>query len=288
LHDLFLIYKKWDSAGTQTALYLLKKYKMTEEEYRKTAFYPRFSELQLQDISHNIQRIGIIPYVVMINPEGEKKVWFALAVDKKYGELTDFGGMKETQDDSIYHTASRELLEESINIFNLSELVPPTSGTGGVAGLLESSPCVTYSTQFPCRRKKTGQRAIKMCTIFVDFTPVYKDLFDLHSEFQSRLSTIIFKAQEEGRPLDQFAAYMENLTSYWIPANEFGELLAKRTPNTKLGTKNQFHNSRILSSTSPMISKSQKPYHPYIYEKIRISIYPHFTKLLFKINEPRD
>lgn len=65
-------------------------------------------------LSRNFKRAGVIPYTIIDDVK-----YFCLGVDSRYGTLTDFGGQAKKYE-TFTKTASRELLEESLGIFNLS------------------------------------------------------------------------------------------------------------------------------------------------------------------------
>lgn len=48
--------------------------------------------------------------------------YYAFGIDAKYKNMIDLGGHRETWDDSVLHTALRELHEESLGIFDSDEL----------------------------------------------------------------------------------------------------------------------------------------------------------------------
>ena len=196
-----------------------------------------------------------------------------MGVDSKYKELTDFGGMIE-KNESICETANRELVEESVTVFDLRDI------SKDIASVIMRSPCVIYTTKGP-----RGRDLIDMCTVFVDFTTVaskasFSFPFGLNDKFQENAEKI-GDGVRSGEIVNG-AAFLENQTSYWIPNTEFAEVVRKRTPN--IVTKKKFHNSFIQTQFSPLFMVSSKPAtHPYMYEKVRISICPHFFDLIKQI-----
>jgi len=77
-------------------------------------------------ISRQFKRSGVIPYVYIDTKQNTdegtisfREKYFCMAIDSKYGNLTDFGGGVKKYE-SFTRAAARELIEESLNIFRFS------------------------------------------------------------------------------------------------------------------------------------------------------------------------
>ncbi len=59
------------------------------------------------------ERAGVIPYLIQ-----DGVMWFALGIDEKSGDLTDFSGsVKYYENENAVHGAFREFAEESLEVF---------------------------------------------------------------------------------------------------------------------------------------------------------------------------
>lgn len=68
---------------------------------------------EMESIRDRRRRGGVIPYGI----DNEGKLWFGTGIDAKYGDITDFGGSIEKEDDDYIETAMREFEQESIGSF---------------------------------------------------------------------------------------------------------------------------------------------------------------------------
>lgn len=68
-------------------------------------------------IGKNFKRCGVIPYTKYKN-----SIWFGLGIDRRSGDVTDFGGSFEYKKDrDCIDAALREFSEESLNVFGIVE-----------------------------------------------------------------------------------------------------------------------------------------------------------------------
>ena len=82
------------------------------------AYYSYKSLTDKIPLNRVFKRSGVIPYTY-IQEEDEKVKYFCMAVDSKYGNLTDFGGGVKKYE-TFTGAASRELEEESLGVFQIS------------------------------------------------------------------------------------------------------------------------------------------------------------------------
>lgn len=62
----------------------------------------------------SLRRAGII-----LITRYKQSLWFGMGVDRRSGDLSDFGGMKNRKDTDIFETAIREFHEESLEVFGI-------------------------------------------------------------------------------------------------------------------------------------------------------------------------
>jgi hypothetical protein len=70
-------------------------------------------------LSKVFKRAGVIPYVTVKDAESNYVKYFCMAIDSKYGNITDFGGGVKKYE-TFARAAARELIEESLGIFKIS------------------------------------------------------------------------------------------------------------------------------------------------------------------------
>lgn len=209
---------------------------------KKSFFYP--SGEQIPEVSlAAIRRVGIVPYcrlscretyrqrksqhaqadAVFMQGAGKCKptssfaeiepaaeladVWFALAIDSQFGELTDCGGRRKFMGqatESIESTASRELYEESLRIFDARY----------DQTVVRQSPAIVSGS---------------LCVFFV-----YIDAPE-HFGFPDRLASVFATLRSvatEG-PVNSAKGclpFMENSLMYWLPLHDFVKIAKTRTP----------------------------------------------------------
>ena len=249
-------------------------------EYKKSIFYKQFS---LVKSKKKISRIGAISYIniglikqkiilkeeettkfsfienyseefkeFILNQKEEDKFWFCLGLDSFYGELTDFGGNKKKKDYNLSSTLSRELAEETKNIFDLNDLKVFQNKKSTIENIIDKSPCIVYQENY--------------CIVFIDFTELgYKLGFPYSINH-------IFKNKETSK-LEE----LENSSLHWIPSSELIKIINKRTP--KIAKKKDFHCSKI-EIDDKFKNEMEMEFYPFLYEKLRVIIYP-FLGIIF-------
>lgn len=68
---------------------------------------------------HSFKRAGIIPFTMITDFSGRKRVKFLLTQHRQSGDLSDFGGGVKRGEDS-FQAAKRELMEESNKLLNVA------------------------------------------------------------------------------------------------------------------------------------------------------------------------
>lgn len=70
-------------------------------------------------LSRVFRRSGVIPFTYIKNNDNIMEKFFCMGIDAKFGTLTDFGGGVKKYE-TFAAAASRELSEESLNVFNFT------------------------------------------------------------------------------------------------------------------------------------------------------------------------
>ena len=114
------------------------------------------------------RRAGIIPFCFKNNV-----LWFCLGVDRRFGELTDFGGGIKKRETPL-EGAARELFEESSGMFNECLFERPEINT------LQSTICISQG---------------EMTLIFLPVS--YKYMSTEKEDISDEISSIVWLTKEE-------------------------------------------------------------------------------------------
>lgn len=87
-------------------------------------YYSYKCNTQAIPLNRYFKRAGIIPFTTVLEKDEETGVlshikYYCMAIDAKYGNLTDFGGGVKKYE-TFAGAAARELKEESLGVFNIS------------------------------------------------------------------------------------------------------------------------------------------------------------------------
>lgn len=194
-------------------------------------------------------RTGIILYY-----KKDNVINFIFGVDKKYGELTDFGGTNDDPLEDFIHSSIRELNEESMGIFNLTEKYE----------LFKNSSVAVYDDS--------------MIILFQEIS------LDNEIELIHNYKKIYNDGVLRGLPPSE----LENSFVIWIEHNKFKDLLYDKDIN-KNKISPVYNQSSVILPTpiSNLISndyrRSIKTY-PHLYNRVRILIKPIYNKLINKLS----
>lgn len=167
-----------------------------------------FSELSLPEGKTFMQGVSINETAqAEINcAAAESALWFAVAIDAQFGELTDCGGRRKTCE-SVETTASRELYEESVRIF---EMIYDTD-------IVRDSPAIV------------GEG---VCVYFVRVTPYgfgFPDrLAPIFSSIRKHIVGVDPAMMASNSAAQRSASMVENSLMYWIPGDDFAKLAKTR------------------------------------------------------------
>lgn len=220
---------------------------------------------QIRDTRHSVVAIALAAAV-------ESRFWFAMAIDAKFGELTDCGGQRKPSE-TIERTASRELFEESMGLFDARYDLEK----------IRASPVITNGLT---------------CIFFLHIESASHYGFPDHlvTAFQDRK----VRAQQES------VLPEETSLMYWISSSDLNRLLLEKCTKTsqhqpysissipvssfqsasQTGHPIQNYTNAALQQLSVMSSppldseKEMLPHHPCIYSMVHRLLKPVFEPLL--------